>query len=62
MRMDWLFAVWWDRYFQHSDVLILKDDLVSFRRYLHPIQVSGPGTYPFRAIIVLGLGSPESNH
>ncbi len=55
MRMDWLFAVWWDCYFQNSDVLILKDDLVSFRRYFHAIEVSGPRAYPLRAIIVLGL-------
>ncbi len=40
MRMDWFFAVWWDYNFQHSDVLILKDDLVSFRSCFHSIQVS----------------------
>jgi hypothetical protein len=38
--------VGWDCYFQHSDVLILKDDLVSFRRCFHAIQVSGPRAYP----------------
>ena len=57
MRMDWLFAVWRDCYFQHSDVLILKDDLVSFRRCFHAIQLSGPRAYPLRAIIVLGLAN-----
>jgi len=62
MRMDWLFAVGWDCYFQHSDVLILKDDFVSFRRCFHAIQVSGPRAYPFRVIIVLVLSRPENNH
>src|SRR5579864_4573924 len=62
MRMDWLFAVWWDCYFQHSDVLIFKDDLVSFRRCFHAIQVSGPRAYSLRAIVVLGLSRPENNH
>ena len=61
MRMDWLFAVWWDCYFQHSDVLILKDDLVSFRRYFHAIQFSGPRAYPLRAIILLSLSRPKNN-
>jgi len=42
MRMDRLFAVWRDYYFQHSDVLILKDDFVRVRRCFHAIQVSGP--------------------
>jgi len=50
MRMDWLFAVWWDCYFQHSDVLILKDDHVRFRRCFHAIQVSGPSAYLLGAI------------
>ena len=59
MRMDWLFAVWWDGYFQHSDVLIFKDDFVSFRSYFHAIQVSGPNAYPLRTMIVLGLSRPE---
>jgi len=62
MRMDWLFAVWWDCYFQHSDVLIFKDDLVSFRRCFYAIQVSGPRAYSLRAIVVLGLSRPENNH
>src|SRR5215472_3080063 len=61
MRMHWLFAVWWDCYCQHSDVLILKDDLVSFRRYFHAIQFSGPRAYPLRAIILLSLSRPENN-
>ena len=61
MRMDWLFAVWWDCYFQHSDVLILKDDLVSLRRYFHAIQFSGPRAYRLRAIILLSLSRPENN-
>jgi len=61
MRMDRLFAVWWDCYFQHSDVLILKDDLVGFRRCFHAIQVSEPRAYPLRAIIVLSLGRSEDN-
>jgi len=54
--MDWLFAVRWDCYLQYSDVLILKDDLVSFRRCFHTIQVSGPRAYllgPIRCCLIL---------
>jgi hypothetical protein len=50
MRMDWLFAMWWDYYLQHSHVLILKNYLVSFRRCFHAIQVSGPRAYLLGAI------------
>src|SRR5579859_7018596 len=55
MRMDRLFAMRWDYYLKHSHMLILKDDLVSFRRCFHTIQVSGPGAYSLGAFSVLGL-------
>src|SRR5260370_2455088 len=42
VHMAWLFAVWCDCYFQRSDMLILKDDLVIFRRCFYGIQVFRP--------------------
>lgn len=41
MGMDWLFAVWWDRYIQQSDVLILKYAFVRFRRCFTPSRSPG---------------------
>src|SRR6266700_3589856 len=57
VRMDWFFAVCYDCYFQHSDMLILKDDLVSFRRCFHRIQVFRPRAWLGAIRFVLCLRS-----
>src|SRR5690348_16720987 len=58
MRMDWFFAVWWDRHLQHSHMLILEDDLVIFRCRFHRIHVFRPRACLLGAIRCgLALGS-----
>src|SRR5215467_401583 len=51
MRVDWLFSVCRDGYFQYANVLILENDLVSFRRCYHAIQVCWPRACSFRKAI-----------
>ena len=61
MRMNWLLAVWCDCYFQHSDVLILKDDPVGFRRCFHGIQVCGPRACLLRAVARFFVLNPDQS-
>ena len=62
VRMDWFFAVWCNGYLQHSHMLILKDDLVIFRRCFHRIQVFRPRACLFGLTrLILGPGSWASH-